>query len=110
MISRRCPRVKARGLRLRGGGHVIRDDRVGRVRACVRGVPDRHHDERHNRDYERRPDHKFDHFRAAGVVVKLAQQMQGVSPPLSVWFQIANYQSRIWSLSIRNSLLAIGYS
>ena len=82
MISRRCPRVKARGLRLRGGGHVIRDDRVGRVRACVRGVPDRHHDQGHDGDDQSCPDDEFDHFRTAGVVVKLAQQIQVTSPPL----------------------------
>jgi len=63
---------KSMGLRLRGGWHVIRDNRVGRIGAGIRGIPDRHHDERHDRDNEGCPDDELDHFRAARITVKAA--------------------------------------
>ncbi len=59
-------------LRLCGGRHVRRDTAVGRVRARVRRVPDRNHDERHNGHDERRANHEFDHFRTTAVMVKLS--------------------------------------
>ena len=71
-------------LRLGGGGYVVGDDRVGRVRTCVGGIPDRHHDQGHDRDDERGSHDEFDHFRTAGVIVKLAQKLQGVSPPFGL--------------------------
>jgi hypothetical protein len=81
---------KLMGLRLRGGRHVIRDNRVGRIGAGIRGIPDRYHDERHDRDNQGCPHDEFDHFRTASITVKAAQEMQGVSPPFSK-FSIFNF-------------------
>jgi len=88
-------------LRLRGGGHVVGDDRVGRVRAGVRGVPDRHHDQSHNGDDQGCSHHEFDHLGTAGVVVKLAQQIQVTSPPFCEIcdFGIANHEFGIAKLN-----------
>ena len=59
-------------LRLRGGRHVIRDNRVGRIRAGVGRIPDRHHDERHDRDDECCSHDELDHFRTVRITVKAA--------------------------------------
>lgn len=59
-------------LRLRGGGYVVGDDRVRRIRACIRRVPDRDHDQRHYRDDQSGAHDEFDHFRTAVVIVKSA--------------------------------------
>ena len=90
-------------LRLGGGGYVIGDDRVGRVRAGVGGIPDRHHDQGHDRDDERGSHDKLDHFRTAGVIVKLAQQFQRVSPPFGL---VSNCELPIANLAFPNSQFA----
>ncbi len=59
-------------LRLRGGRHVIRDNRVGRIGAGVGGIPNRHHDESHDRDDEGCPYDELDHFRTVRITVKAA--------------------------------------
>lgn len=59
-------------LRLRGGGHVICDNRVGRVCAGVSRIPNRHHDEGHDRDNEGCPYDELDHFRTVRITMKAA--------------------------------------